>query len=603
MSSTPDKTKALLGDLGKATMRGIRKCHKCGTINGTRGISCKNPHCDVIFKEKEKRRVNADAVKIITGSSVQIYSVRLRDRGPDYRGFVQLPIVQDMEGNPAEAVDMDVLAGAARCYVEACPKNYAASHGIQTCMHIQAAIQSNSEAKALPLKNSVINSLEVSREIREFIWFLATDTQGPLVQRVSKNSMVVKCKQGVKHPLGFLHFSVSDARRNGENRSFQCSCKAFRSVKSDLSKEDLIEKRCVHFFACVCAFASDDKLAKEFKCFINVEMSTPGPPQPQQPTSDLDLFKPDHVITDHMALTGIDDGEIVFGTEEEPLSNLPVSEYVEYVGLDDTEERLTEVVVEQEDGAEYGDEPVLKRIKLVKDDDQGHAIVEGGTTLLALNEDGTPQRIVVHSSGGDVSLSADDSAKAILTTPTSNMRTSAATQQSARTVMAVRRMTSSNVPVEEQEVTQSFMHWLSSVTERINLTMHYQFDGMPDALVFHAPQKFFDCLQQRISCGRKKRLPNATVAFSSKDALPLGTFTKYTWHITNIMHVKQIFDTPTTPLELSRSFVQNKDGSFDLYEVPSVSSFSHYILHCRSIYRRTRPITCSSSGLPSDPPN
>jgi hypothetical protein len=29
-----------------------------------------------------------------------------------------------------------------------------------------------------------------------------------------------------------------------------------------------------------------------------------------------------------------------------------------------------------------------------------------------------------------------------------------------------------------------------------------------------------------------------------QDALPLGTFTKYTWSLTNILQVKQIFDTP-----------------------------------------------------------
>ena len=67
--------------------------------------------------------------------------------------------------------------------------------------------------------------------------------------------------------------------------------------------------------------------------------------------------------------------------------------------------------------------------------------------------------------------------------------------------------------------------------------------GTPDPLVFHAPQLFFECLQQRISAGtRKKRLPNFTTGFVRKEALPLGSFTKYTWHITNIAQVKQIFD-------------------------------------------------------------
>ena len=67
--------------------------------------------------------------------------------------------------------------------------------------------------------------------------------------------------------------------------------------------------------------------------------------------------------------------------------------------------------------------------------------------------------------------------------------------------------------------------------------------GSPEPLVFHAPQSFFDRLQARISLGKKKRLPNQTTSFYRKDALPLGIFTKYTWYITNVLHVKQIFDT------------------------------------------------------------
>ncbi|CAG2067274.1 unnamed protein product, partial [Timema podura] len=43
-----DRLKALLSDLGRATLRGVRKCPKCGTFNGTRGLSCKNKSCDVV---------------------------------------------------------------------------------------------------------------------------------------------------------------------------------------------------------------------------------------------------------------------------------------------------------------------------------------------------------------------------------------------------------------------------------------------------------------------------------------------------------------------------------------------------------------------------
>ena len=231
MSLTPEKLKALFEDLGKPTMRGVRKCPKCGTYNGTRGISCKNKSCDVVFKDREKKRGHsADSVKIITGSTVQVFSVRLRDRGPDYRGFVQLPLVQDLDGNPAESVDPAVLAQAARCYVESCSRN--TDFGVQQepCTHIKSAIGCEHEAQPLTLKNSVLNSLQVSNETKQAIWLLATETTGPLVQRVTKNIMVVKCKPNCKQPLGFLHFAFFETSRNraAPEHKFQCSCRAFK---------------------------------------------------------------------------------------------------------------------------------------------------------------------------------------------------------------------------------------------------------------------------------------------------------------------------------------------------------------------------------------
>ncbi|XP_016159040.1 PREDICTED: uncharacterized protein C2orf42 homolog [Ficedula albicollis] len=125
--------------------------------------------------------------------------------------------------------------------------------------------------------------------------------------------------------------------------------------------------------------------------------------------------------------------------------------------------------------------------------------------------------------------------------------------------------------LDESQVSLSFQEWLGSVTERIHQTMHYQFEGHPEPLVFHIPQSFFEALQQRISSGSgKKRLPNSTTAFVRRDALPLGTFSKYTWHITNVLQVKQIFDTPEVPLEITRSFVQNRDGSYEPFRSPRV---------------------------------
>ena len=42
---------SILSDLGRPTRRGIRKCPRCGMVNGTRGLSCKNRVCDMVFKD------------------------------------------------------------------------------------------------------------------------------------------------------------------------------------------------------------------------------------------------------------------------------------------------------------------------------------------------------------------------------------------------------------------------------------------------------------------------------------------------------------------------------------------------------------------------
>lgn len=230
MATSQLKMKSLFEDLGKATLRGVRKCPKCGTFNGTRGISCKNKLCDVVFKDKEKKKCQkgVEAVKIVTGSTVQVFSVRLRDRGPDYRGFVQLPLVQDFYGNTATAVDPSILASAARCYVDSCSNKSLTIGLTETCPHVKSAIECSAEAQPLTLKNSVLNSLQVSSEMKQAIWLLATETTGPLVQRVTKNIMVVKCKPNTKQPLGFLHFAFFETSKHKSRQAthrFQCSCK------------------------------------------------------------------------------------------------------------------------------------------------------------------------------------------------------------------------------------------------------------------------------------------------------------------------------------------------------------------------------------------
>ncbi|XP_023574232.1 uncharacterized protein C2orf42 homolog isoform X2 [Octodon degus] len=438
-NSLRTKVPAFLSDLGKATLRGIRKCPRCGTYNGTRGLSCKNKTCGTIFRYGARKQPSVEAVKIITGSDLQVYSVRQRDRGPDYRCFVELGVSE----TTIQTVDGTILTqlSSGRCYVPSCLK--AATQGVveNQCQHIKLAMNCQAEATPLTLKSSVLNAMQASPETKQTIWQLATEPTGPLVQRVTKSILVVKCKASQKHSLGYLHTSFVQkiSAKSLPERRFFCSCQTLKTPKSSACKDDAAQ-RCIHFFACICAFASDETLAQEFSDFLNFDSSG-----------------------------------------------------------------LKEIIVPQ---------------------------------------------LGCHS---ESVVSASESAA------------SKPKKRKKDEVPACGQL------LDEAQVTLSFQDWLASVTERIHQTMHYQFDGKPEPLVFHIPQSFFDALQQRISVGSaKKRLPNSTTAFVRKDALPLGTFSKYTWHITNILQVKQILDTPEMPLEITRSFIQNRDGTYELFKCPKV---------------------------------
>lgn len=108
---------------------------------------------------------------------------------------------------------------------------------VSTCQHIQAALRCYAEAQPLTLRNSILSSLNVNNEMKQEIWLLATETSGPLVQRVSKNIMAVKCKASPKHPLGYLHFSlfVTKLKDRVEHRYF-CSCSTFKVNKTKVKR-------------------------------------------------------------------------------------------------------------------------------------------------------------------------------------------------------------------------------------------------------------------------------------------------------------------------------------------------------------------------------
>ena len=95
--------------------------------------------------------------------------------------------------------------------------------------------------------------------------------QLPIVQRVSKTIFVVKCVVSNKFPLGFLHCAVVETRNKTGTleRKFVCPCKKAKTGNNTYP-EPPASKECVHFYACIVAFISDEKFMSEFSYQIQV---------------------------------------------------------------------------------------------------------------------------------------------------------------------------------------------------------------------------------------------------------------------------------------------------------------------------------------------
>lgn len=280
-------TQKLLYGLGKSTKRGIKKCTSCGIYNGSRSTMCKNKQCGIVLKEEEKSKIDLDAVKLLTGTSKQIYSVRVKDMGPDSRGFVQLPLLP----SPAED-DTNIFSEVALCFVSSCQNSFDNSilkcheedqNGNNLlCIHIKSALKSQSTASHLLLKKDILQLLNVSNEFRNNLFVIASEKEGYVVQQVSKSVMAVKCQVSPKHPLGYLHFTFIISKNGESYEEYYCSCEKYSGRYFLFSKCNKVQfyqilgiepKKCIHYYACIWAVASDSKFYGEFSHFIQKEVS------------------------------------------------------------------------------------------------------------------------------------------------------------------------------------------------------------------------------------------------------------------------------------------------------------------------------------------
>ncbi|XP_077354318.1 uncharacterized protein C2orf42 homolog [Festucalex cinctus] len=82
-------TPAFLSNLGRATLRGIRKCPRCGVYNGTRGLSCKNKLCGISLRNATlgARKGGVEVVRVIIDSEERDGKERDDDGGGGVQAF------------------------------------------------------------------------------------------------------------------------------------------------------------------------------------------------------------------------------------------------------------------------------------------------------------------------------------------------------------------------------------------------------------------------------------------------------------------------------------------------------------------------------------
>ncbi|KAI5743215.1 hypothetical protein M8J77_015825 [Diaphorina citri] len=580
MEPDSKKIKDLLHGLGKATQRGIKKCSKCGTYNGTRGVFCKNVMCDAILKNVDDQNYKAliKACKLITDNNTHIFSVRINDKGTDQRGFVQLPLNNSSEG---------------LCFSDECSKTFGSEilkvHEKETlteknstpCQHIEAAKNCVASATSISLNPMIIDSMDLIPNIKEGLWDLLSDmfsTSGPIVQRISKSMFVVKCKTSSQHPLGYLHLTIFNNVKHKDKPDYRhyCACPVeYKDLSS--GSEDLNEKKCVHYYAVICSFASDQKLSQEFAHFMESEqMLTLFVNQYLSQEEDNDqlvaIFNvhPEILATaDNVSMSQeLETVELIASSDQSDLKILSddMNSVYTYLTIDNSDTPLTTpsnlvpstTSLPSTSNIAETDKPVGGIDETIENSNEN--------TEKSRNEYKSKKRKGRRNSAGGKEKM-----------PKTNKSAPSALDNHRRLVKYMgKKLSMQTLDVmaknlkREENVRSDFLRWIGAISERIYQEMHYQFEcNKPKTLVFFpTPMNFFECLRERIATlGPKRRLPNSTVAFVSKTP-PVGTFTKFVWQLTSIIHVKQVLDNPLFPLKLTRSFVSSGDGLYIPYEPP-----------------------------------
>lgn len=194
----------------RSSFRGLKKCIACGKYNGIKAKFCKNKLCKLTKTySATKRKPVIHPVQLLGQTEYKLYSVRIRDRGPELRSFVKITEKIISSDNDSCIINRNAI-----CYVDTC--KYDSNDAGLSCKHVQTSLTTINKATAQNIHESVLFRFDLSSEMHSKLWKIYCDKEQttPTVQRISKLAFVVSCEPTQSFPTGFIHTYLSGGKNS-----------------------------------------------------------------------------------------------------------------------------------------------------------------------------------------------------------------------------------------------------------------------------------------------------------------------------------------------------------------------------------------------------
>ncbi|CAD7089971.1 unnamed protein product [Hermetia illucens] len=550
-------------------MRGLRKCPSCGGYNGNRAKGCANAKCSLHYLKKgpDRKKPLIDAIQLVSYNDTKIFSVRVRDRDPAQRNFVQIvdvTLTADQDGS--------IVSRNAICFVDTC--KYDSTDLNISCKHVKSASECLKQATEIKVSRDVLYAMNISTEMKDQLWsqYCEYEQMIPAVQRINKSTFVVKCKANAVHAAGRLHATISADDETESN--FSCGCKKLRIILSPNNSVVMESATCDHLMLILAGLLSSESIRKDYQKFINslsnlwvAESFSVGDSLLQ--SEDLISFS-ENILNSCIELTSADNSsdQKIFDSDptmQTSAENRMEDEEIQLVSVPTNKDEITtEFETANLELAECQIElmdqfKLTNQIDLCNDDIQLCEADLFAENHIVCNMDQASQGDSIQVYENAVNSTVNKCSR----NSVSNVGASPQVEKQKESYTSTGGI-NSNIVVEN---TLEFNSWLNFVIERINSAIDINTETSNIAQSYDMKHDFFTCLSSKFSVGDKRRIPNNTTMIKKGRYKGL---VKSTWIFTTSSAVKRIFSTNESSVDLEHVYIEKSPGCYVPYDASSV---------------------------------